>query len=77
MHASAKQLHVLLGFMASASSTLQAHRDASANTHVTLVSTLWSYGQKMSNRVSSSVTCFRNANLKDANEQSQVTYMEI
>ena len=70
MPASVKQLHVLLGFMASASSTLQAHRDASANTHVTLVSTLWSYGQKMSNRVSLSVTCFRNANLKDANEQS-------
>ena len=70
MPASVKQLHVLLGFMASASSTLQAHRDASANTHVTLVSTSWSYGQKMSNRVSLSVTCFRNANLKDANKQS-------
>ena len=70
MRASAKELHVLLGFMVSASSTLQAHRDASANTHVILVSTLWSYGHKMSNRVSLSVTCFRNAYLKDANEQS-------
>ena len=49
MPASVKQLHVLMGFMASAISTLQAHRDASANTHVTLVSTLWGYGQKMSN----------------------------
>ena len=70
MPASVTQLHVLLGFMTNASSTLQAHRDASANTHVILVSTLWSYGQKMSNKVSLSVTCFRNANLKDANEQS-------
>ena len=43
MHASAKQLHVFygpLGFMASASSTLQAHRDVFADTHVTLVATL-------------------------------------
>ena len=70
MHVYVKQLHVLLGFMASASSTLRAQRDVFANTHVTLVSALWSYGQEKSNRVSLSVTCFRNANFKDTNEQS-------
>ena len=38
MPASVKQLHVLLGFMACASSTLQAHREASANTRVIIAS---------------------------------------
>ena len=55
MHASAKQLHVFygpLGFMASASSTLQAHRDVFADTHVTLVATLLSYGHEKSSIIS-------------------------
>ena len=38
MHVYVKQLHVLSGFMASASSTPRAQRDVFANTHVTLVS---------------------------------------